>query len=229
MISVGAAEFEDSHWVRADQESIFFDQNDIRFEAGVIRGIDLILGTAITILIKVQQSIVETHPNIAIQGVHAEGGEDRMKRWRLAAFILPINFTAGSPSFRPRPESVELEINATVAKAVVLANTRFGKICVAVINAGPGVGSEAPLAKVTIQLRARGKVLSIAELAHEAAGGIVYGNEMGSVESRDSQFAIRKREDRDRCVYRDEAKNFSVGSKLVDQVVAAVSNIHIAL
>ena len=59
LFSVGPAEFEDAKRIRADKKTIFLDEHDRSFQPRAVGSIDLILGTAVSFLVKVEQGVVE--------------------------------------------------------------------------------------------------------------------------------------------------------------------------
>ena len=64
----------------------------------------------------------KAHPNVAVDRVDAECGEDRMKSRRIGSFLLPIDLFARGSAFGPCIEAGELKIDAGIAETVVLAD-----------------------------------------------------------------------------------------------------------
>src|SRR6266404_9299339 len=119
----GALEYLEAQRVAAEHQTIFFYENDIRFETRAVWRIDLVSTNPRAFFVETKNFIPHCHPDVARFAVHAYGIQDALENRRAAFFLLAADFTAYSLSLRRSIYRRVLYVLASVAKAVVLAHS----------------------------------------------------------------------------------------------------------
>jgi hypothetical protein len=226
---VGSTEFEDPERIFADQEAIFFDEKNGSFEACAVGSIDLVLGLADSFLVKMEQGVMKTHPDVAIDRVDAESGKDRVERRRFGTLRLAINLFTSGAALGPGTKPGKLEIDTGIAETVVLADTWLREIGVTVVDTARGVRGEASEAEIAIEVCAGREILWLAEIANEASVGTEDRNQASIPEGSDSNLSIRQSNDGERRGDGNRAEEFAIRCEHADQIETAICNIDISL
>src|SRR6266404_2070531 len=164
MFFVGAFEYVEAQRVAADHQTIFFHENDIRFETRTVRGVHLVSADARAFFIETKNFIPHRHPDVARFAVHAYGIQDALENGRAAFLLLSTDFTAHSLGLRRSLQRRVLYVLAGVAKAVVFADGGLRRIGEPVEKMAFRIRSKLADVQKTIEIGAIGQWFRVAEL-----------------------------------------------------------------
>src|ERR1700730_9238750 len=153
-LDVGTVEFEDALGVAADEDAILFDKNGIGVKARSVRGVELICGFAIPVLVKTQKPVMQCDPDFPAGANNADGGDYGFEGGLLALALLAFNFLSGGLRGGESLDFSELNGLGSVSVAVVLANRRLRSVDKRVVDVPARVSSEVAGVQITIHILA---------------------------------------------------------------------------
>jgi hypothetical protein len=106
--------------VGTDQQHFLLDEQSDAIQPRPVGRIDLILGTAIALLVEVEQGVVQAHPNVAGLGVNSKRGQDRQEVGRVLAFVLAIDFATRGAGFGHGVQAGKFKTHAGIPEAIIL-------------------------------------------------------------------------------------------------------------
>src|SRR6202040_316740 len=119
-------EFVYAERISTDEQAIFLDEEHVGFDARAVLGVNLILGTPVSLLVEVEQGVVQGEPKVAVDRIHAECGENGPKGRRFSPLFLVFNFPAPGASLGKGIDTRKLKILFGETEPVVLADQRLG-------------------------------------------------------------------------------------------------------